>query len=531
MADERITAHLPATGIPSIPPADFPPTAAQQPAVGNGAIPRLALIWLAFVAVFALVLAAGYGVLIRGGTTPKGPENRSAAAAPAAHVSGDDSTAIVQGEGQDRPGSSTNASSALAADAVYARCSPAVVQVESRTDAKGRTASEGSGFLVSAKDLIATNYHVIKDAYSAHVVFVDKTELQVLGVVAMDPEADVAIIKLAGQAHAQPLELAGGDLPPVGTKVYAIGSPLGVFANTLSDGLVSSHRGRGTVPYFSKMPAMIQTTAPISHGSSGGPLLRGDGKVAGVMTLTFASEGENLNFAVPASHVARLLLRCEGNGQITQFPVLKPETHLLTKSASFYYNRGLVLSKKKEYDKAIEDFDEAIRLDPTDALGYYSRGDTWYKMKFYGRAITDYDEAIRLNPNPPFLYLSRAHAWSKKKDYDRALLDFEEAIRRDPDFTFGYSNFAWLLATCDEARIRDGERAMQLAIKACELTAWKRGWELSVLAAAYAEAGHFSQAEGYQRKALEDPACVSARNEFRRRLELYSQKKPYREYP
>jgi hypothetical protein len=197
-----------------------------------------------------------------------------------------------------------------------------VVQVEARTDSKGHAASEGSGFLVGTKDLIATNYHVIKDAYSAHVVFADKTELQVLGVAAMDPGADVAIVKLASQAHAQPLELAGGDLPPVGTKVYAIGSPLGAFANTLSDGLVSAHRERGKVPYFPQMPAMIQTTAPTSKGSSGGPLLTADGKVVGLTTLGFAPfGGQNLNLAVPVCHVRRLLQQYGSTGRLTDFPL------------------------------------------------------------------------------------------------------------------------------------------------------------------------------------------------------------------
>ena len=213
-----------------------------------------------------------------------------------------------------------------------------------------------------------------------------------VGAAALDQEADVAIIKVAGRIAAQPLELAGDELPPVGAKVYAIGSPLGLFANTLSDGLVSAHRERGAIPYFPRLPTMIQTTAPISHGSSGGPLLRADGKVVGVMTLTFASEGENLNFAVPASHVARLLLRCEGEGPLTQLPLVREPDALA------YIERGNAWRDKNDYDKAIQEYDEAIRIAPNCALAYRERGLAWYFKKDFDKADKDFEEAHRLDP-------------------------------------------------------------------------------------------------------------------------------------
>jgi hypothetical protein len=95
-----------------------------------------------------------------------------------------------------------------------------------------------------------------------------------------------------------------------------------------------------------------------------------------------------------------------------------------------------------------------------------------------------------------------------------------------------YGNFAWILATCPEGKVRDGKRAIQMATKACELTDWKSGRELSILAAAYAENGQFDEAVRYQTKALEDPVYRGpAGDGFRKRLELYQQKKPYRRDP
>src|SRR5262249_7571785 len=150
-------------------------------------------------------------------------------------------------------------------------------------------------------------------AHSAEVVLSDETKLRVAGVAALDEDADLAILKVTHGISAEPLSLAAGDLPPVGSRVYAIGTPGGKFVNTLSDGLVSAHRPAGRIPVFPKLPTMIQMTAPISHGSSGGPLLGPDGRVVGVTTLAFTNYprpqdiNQNLNFAVPASHVAQLL--------------------------------------------------------------------------------------------------------------------------------------------------------------------------------------------------------------------------------
>jgi hypothetical protein len=212
---------------------------------------------------------------------------------------------------------SAAAEPAVPPDVIFAQASPAVVQV-STEDQRGRPLKEGSGFLVNTKGLIATNYHVVEGAQAARVILADKASLRVVGVVAFDQEADLAIIKVAGYVSAQPLELSAESLPPVGSKVYSIGNALG-FANTIADGLVSGHREEGALAGLLRI-TMIQTTAPISHGSSGGPLLGVDGKVVGVTSLGF-NEGQNVNFAVPSSHVERLLLRCENDAQPTPLPL------------------------------------------------------------------------------------------------------------------------------------------------------------------------------------------------------------------
>ena len=86
-----------------------------------------------------------------------------------------------------------------------------------------------------------------------------------------------------------------------------------------------------------------------------------------------------------------------------------------TQSTHAYNNRGFARADKKEYDKAIADFSEAIRLDPKDATAYYNRGIAWAGKNEYDKAIADYSEAIRLDPKDASAYINRGAAWSYKK--------------------------------------------------------------------------------------------------------------------
>jgi tetratricopeptide (TPR) repeat protein len=188
--------------------------------------------------------------------------------------------------------------------------------------------------------------------------------------------------------------------------------------------------------------------------------------------------------------------------------------------------RGLIWRDKGELDKAIADSNEAIRLDPEDSVAYSDRGTAWWDKKDYDKAIADYSQAIRVDPRNADAFGNRGVAWSNKKNYDKALADFNEAVRLDPKFTIAYSNRAWLWATCPARKYRDGKRAVASATRACELDHWQDAEDLDTLAAAYAEAGDFAAAVKWQTKATE---LAPNDQEFRSRLKLYKEKKPYRE--
>jgi tetratricopeptide (TPR) repeat protein len=109
-------------------------------------------------------------------------------------------------------------------------------------------------------------------------------------------------------------------------------------------------------------------------------------------------------------------------------------------STSVYSNRGNLWYHKREYDKAIADYNEASRLDQKFASPYFNVGVAWYDKKEYDKAIADYNEAIRLDPKDAIAYSNRGCAWCYKKEYAKAIADFSEAIRLDPKYAIAYDN-------------------------------------------------------------------------------------------
>ena len=196
-----------------------------------------------------------------------------------------------------------------------------------------------------------------------------------------------------------------------------------------------------------------------------------------------------------------------------------------------FNNRGTAWLGKQEYDKAIADFNEAIRLDPQDAFAFNNRGIAWNDKEEYNKALADFNEAIRLDPQNATVFVNRGIGWRKKKEYDKALADFNVAIRLDPQYASAFNNRAWLMATCPDARVRDGKRAVESANRACELNGSKSPFHLGTLAASYAEEGDFAKAVEWQTKAIELLILKDEKRkqDFQSRLELYKANKPCRD--
>lgn len=166
-------------------------------------------------------------------------------------------------------------------------------------DASGQPLGLGSGFVV-APGQVVTNAHVIAGASQLLVRPIGASATQVVSVLLqVDEGADLALLEVDG-LQSPVLPLASADAPSVGDTVYAVGSPLGLDG-TFSQGIVSGYRTVGDL-------SLMQITAPISPGSSGGPVLDATGRVTGVAIGTF-SDGQNLNFAVPVTDLTAFLRR------------------------------------------------------------------------------------------------------------------------------------------------------------------------------------------------------------------------------
>ena len=183
----------------------------------------------------------------------------------------------------------------IARDAVKA----AVLLVVS--DKTGREIRQGSGFVASNDGKIVTNYHVIEGADSALVKFSNGAFYLVEGVLAVDPAMDIAILKAAGKDLPW-LPFGNSSSVQVGEHVVAVGSPLAI-EGSVSDGIISAVR---EITFRQGNLTALQTTAPISPGSSGGALLNMKGEVIGVTTAQLTG-GQNLNFAIPVNYVLPLL--------------------------------------------------------------------------------------------------------------------------------------------------------------------------------------------------------------------------------
>ena len=164
-------------------------------------------------------------------------------------------------------------------------------------DANGQPIGLGSGFFVQPNQ-IATNLHVVEGAARGYAKLVgQKTKYDIEGTSAIDAKRDLVILKVSALGT-RTLSLGDSDTILVGETVYAVGNPHGL-EGTFSQGIISSVRKIGT-------DKLLQLTAPISPGSSGGPVLNGKGNVIGVSVATFRS-GQNLNFAIPSNYLTMLV--------------------------------------------------------------------------------------------------------------------------------------------------------------------------------------------------------------------------------
>jgi putative serine protease PepD len=186
----------------------------------------------------------------------------------------------------------------------------------------GRQIAAGTGFFVDGHRLV-TNWHVVEHAALVEAVLASEERIEVVGLVAKDEVNDLAILEVEGGPYPA-LSLADTAGVEAGERVVVLGNPLGSLTGSLSDGIVSAVRADGLADKVAGAPdaPLLQITAAISPGSSGSPVMDLEGRVLGV-AVSQVVLGQNLNFAVPAPAVRRLLEEA-GEGKLSKAYRTKP---------------------------------------------------------------------------------------------------------------------------------------------------------------------------------------------------------------
>ena len=243
---------------------------------------------------FAVVIAVCIGVVICAIALPKLRQSVSAASAGGSSVA----SGVVTTESARASSLETPSPVRLTTAQIAQLATPSVVVVQNYSE-DGEKAGQGSGYVFSSDGVVVTNYHVVRGAKSLAIRAPSGggSQQRVDFLLGYSVEHDVAALQISG-GSLPALSTETSEKVKVGDHVVAIGAPLGL-ESTVSEGIVSAVREAAGGD-------IIQTTASISPGSSGGPLLNHYGKVVGVTTAMMLN-GQNLNFVIPSRYITELL--------------------------------------------------------------------------------------------------------------------------------------------------------------------------------------------------------------------------------
>lgn len=310
------------------------------------------------------------------------------------------------------------------------RVKPSVVSVLTY-DAKGEPLISGTGFFVRPGEVV-TNMHVIKNAHRVeiHTLEGKGRTYPVAGALAVDDEADLALLRVELPAdRSKPLNLIN-SAPDEGEPVFLIGNPLRL-EGSVSDGIVSAIR---EVPDLGRI---IQITAPVSHGNSGSPLFNMRGQVIGIVTVK-VTNGQNINLALGVPRIASLT-----RGELMTFDQIAARNKPTTQPellAELWYRGGIDSLWLGNYDSALNYFETAANRNPR-------RPETWIQIGYckvkQGRneeAIRAYKKALQLRPTSAEAYNKLGDAYFYGGRFDEAIASYKQAARLQPNEPEAYYN-------------------------------------------------------------------------------------------
>jgi tetratricopeptide (TPR) repeat protein len=297
------------------------------------------------------------------------------------------------------------------------RIKPSAVAIET-FDSRGEKLSRGSGFFVEV-DRIVTNRHVLEGAYRAEVHSSSGAVFPVRGILAVDAEGDLALLKIdAPLNQIKPLSLDKTS-PQEGESVVVIGNPLGL-EGSVTNGIVSAVRD---IPTFGRI---IQITAPISSGSSGSPVVNMQGQVIGIATLQITG-GQSVNFAIPSERISQLQV-----GPVASLAdlVASSSRNKRAKAVQFFRD-GLSFLSKDDCEKALTYFEKAVESDSNYADAWAQAGFCHEKLGKHAEALEASKKAVSLRPSAES-YFNIGLANFYLKQYREAADGYRQAIKLDP---------------------------------------------------------------------------------------------------
>lgn len=357
----------------------------------------------------------------------------------------------------------SSASLALSPSQVFEEAKDSVVVVKA-FDFVGKQTSQGSGVLLSGGK-VATNCHVTKDGLSFQVG--RNTLFVAAKVYAGDSDKDICLLEAKG-IGGKPAKLGKSTSLKVGEPVYAIGAPRGLELS-LSDGIVSQLRGGS--------PPLIQTTAAISPGSSGGGLFNSEARLVGFTTL-YIDGGQSLNFAMPVEWLAGL----------------KPGEKGPSKSHNLFGGRGWIfraaaLEEKQDWPGLLALGKQWVRAEPDSSYAWNVIGEAYENLNQSDEAIAAYRQSLRINPEDDGAWGGLGVSYAQLKLHDDAIAAYRQALLINPRDSATWYNLARSYGSGPQ-RYNDAVEALRqaLRINPTHTNSWK------ALALAYYLAGNTTAA-------------------------------------
>jgi len=283
-------------------------------------------------------------------------------------------------------------------------------------DSKNNQIASGSGVFISPDGKLVTNFHVLEDAARVEAKLYSGAFYRLKNIIGINRDYDLAILEFDAK-EVPHVNVDYKRVAKAGETVYTIGSPMGL-EKSLSEGIISNpERMSGGMD-------LIQFTAAISSGSSGGGLFNLKGYLLGITTSSLIGNitnefSENINFAVPVKYIQKAMA-----GEEINFTENSPD---------YCYSQGIIYENKQDYEKAIPCLLKAIQINGKYAEAYVELGQCYFEKGQYDNEVKVLETAVQLIPNDADVYSSLAAAYEDTGNYDGAIANYKNTLHYKKD--------------------------------------------------------------------------------------------------